>query len=206
MDIQQLPRTAVRLSVVAARAPLNAAEALLGHRGEAEWPPALAFDSAQAAVKETLGSLLHDRALVDEGHLIQAKVDKLRQAIRLDTLAEARIEQADNELSTARTRATSQRAAARSTEALRKQQAAKAEAAKQHAAKETSVRKRAAAESAAEAAATAVARTARRKRSTALAKETAAINTAKAAQARKRAAASADKAIAASRRTRAAKA
>ena len=53
--VQEIPRTSVRLGIEAARAPLTAAESLLGRSDD--WPPTLAFDSAAAQVKTVAGTL-----------------------------------------------------------------------------------------------------------------------------------------------------
>jgi hypothetical protein len=53
----------------------------LGHQNEVEWPPAVAFDAAQAHLKLSVGGLLGDDVLADEGGVIAAKVAKLRKAV-----------------------------------------------------------------------------------------------------------------------------
>jgi colicin import membrane protein len=96
MQIQQIPRTVIKTYLRAARLPLNAAESVL-HRGEqtSEWAPTLAFDGAEASVKQVLGSLLRDDALVEEGRLAQAKVAQLRKAAELEAVAEQHKAEAD---------------------------------------------------------------------------------------------------------------
>lgn len=205
MAVHALPRTAVRLGVQAARLPLTAAEAMLGHHDDASWAPALAFDAAQGQIKETVGVLLRDDVLVEEGKVIAAKVTKLRQAADLDGLAAGRRAEADDDLADARRRATQQRKAAKATADRRKQQARKTEQTAKQKAEKVASTKEAMAEQATETAADAVDREARRERTAALAKEQAAIDKERAAVSRTKKASAADKAIAASKRSRAAK-
>lgn len=100
--INLIPRTTVRLSLSAARLPLTASEVVFGHRGEEEWPPALAFEALEAGVKQVAGGLLRDDVLVDEGRLVRAKVDRLRQASTLETEAEQRRQDTTDEFETRR--------------------------------------------------------------------------------------------------------
>src|SRR3954451_15404464 len=90
-SLQEVPRTVVRAWLRGARLPLQAVEAVV-HRGEhdTEWPPKLAFDSFESQVKQVAGSVLRDDDLVREGRLIQAKVEQLRKAATLETIAERR--------------------------------------------------------------------------------------------------------------------
>lgn len=97
--LQVIPRTTVRLSVAAARLPLTATEMVTGHQGDEEWPPTLAFEGFEAQVKELAGTLLRDPVLSDEGRLLRAKVDRLRQAVTLETEAEQRRQAAEAEFS-----------------------------------------------------------------------------------------------------------
>ena len=94
MDITTLPRELINLNLRAARLPLTAVE-LVARRGQgsAEWPPAIAFESAQATVRETFGGLLHDEILLADGRLQRAKVNELRHA--LEAKAEAVRKQAE---------------------------------------------------------------------------------------------------------------
>jgi len=96
--VQSIPRTIVRTYVDAARFPLGLAESVW-RRGDksGDWAPVLAFDAAEASVKQVIGSFLRDTELVEEGRLIQAKVAQLRKAAELETLASQQKAQADAE-------------------------------------------------------------------------------------------------------------
>jgi hypothetical protein len=91
-------QTLVNGGLSAARLPLTVAEATVG-RGTAtdEWAPAIAFDRFGATVKELVGSLTRNAALVDEGRLTRAKVAQLRHGIELETEAALRVDVADRE-------------------------------------------------------------------------------------------------------------
>ncbi len=90
-------RTLVTAALFAARLPLTLAGATL-HRGEdAEWLPALAFESFEATVKRCVGVLTHDDALAEEGRLTQAKLRQFRMGVELETLADAQESKADAE-------------------------------------------------------------------------------------------------------------
>jgi hypothetical protein len=90
-QLQAAPRTAIRAWFRAAELPVRAVQAI-AQRGErdAEWPPALAFESLASHVMQLTGSVLRDDELVQEGRLIQAKVAQLRKAAELETVAERR--------------------------------------------------------------------------------------------------------------------
>jgi colicin import membrane protein len=94
-NIQTIPRTVVRTYLQAARLPLNAAEAVLNREGAEDWAPTLAFDAAEAAVLQFVGSLLKDDELISQGRLAEARVAQLRRAIELETKAEAKRAEAD---------------------------------------------------------------------------------------------------------------
>jgi hypothetical protein len=103
MQLQRIPRTVVCTWLRAARVPFDAVEAVV-RRGEhdAEWPPALAFASFEATVKQVAGSLLNDRELAEDGQLAQARVGQLRKAGELGAVAAQRKQQADAEFQTRR--------------------------------------------------------------------------------------------------------
>jgi hypothetical protein len=124
MQIQALPRESIHLALGAARLPLTAIERMAGRSGDAEWPPALAFEAFGANVKQVVGSLLRDEVLVDEGRLQTAKVAELREAARLDAVAKQREREADTELRERRETAGDKRATAERQAAERKSQAA----------------------------------------------------------------------------------
>jgi chromosome segregation ATPase len=99
MQLQQIPRTIVTTWLRTARLPLGAVEAVV-RRGEhdIEWPPAIAFDSFEATVKQLAGSIFHDDQLTQDGQVAQARVAQLRKAVELEAVAEQRKAQADTEL------------------------------------------------------------------------------------------------------------
>lgn len=204
-SIQEVPRTAVRLSLTAGRLPLTAVESVFGHQGDEAWPPALAFDGFEASVKQTIGGLLRDRSLVEEGRLIEAKVDKLRHAVQLDEVAEQRRRDADAEFQQRRHEDEQRRKEADRAAMERKAQAAKAAKAKKQRAQERAAKKAAEARQVEEKAETALDRQARQARTTTIAAEQKAVATKKAAARRARAAETTDAKIEASKAVRAAK-
>jgi colicin import membrane protein len=93
-----ITRTLVSGGLCAARLPLTVAEATLRRGGKSgEWPPTLAFQNFEAAVKEFVGGLTRDDALTEEGRLTRAKVGQTRKGVELETLADSREAQADAE-------------------------------------------------------------------------------------------------------------
>jgi colicin import membrane protein len=89
--------TLVRAGCAAARLPLDLAEGqLLGER-RADWPPVLIFDTVESGIKQLVGSLTGDSALVQEGRLERARVAELRKAVELEAVAESHREAADAE-------------------------------------------------------------------------------------------------------------
>jgi hypothetical protein len=98
MQLQRVSRTIVCTWLRAARVPLDAVEVVV-RRGEQddEWPPALAFASFEATIKQVAGSLLNDDVLAEEGQLAQARVGQLRKAGELRAAAAQRKQEADAE-------------------------------------------------------------------------------------------------------------
>lgn len=97
-QIATIPRTVVRTGLQAGRLPLQLVEQVANRDGEAEeWPPLLAYDAAQAAVKLVVGSALRDQQLVAEARLAQARVEQLRKAAELEAKAEADKARAERE-------------------------------------------------------------------------------------------------------------
>jgi colicin import membrane protein len=97
MAMTTIPRHLVKLSLNYLRLPLTAAERITGH-GDADasmWAPTAVFEKLEADAKETLGRVLRDETLVEEGKLQNAKLEKLRQAAILEAAAEDRREQAE---------------------------------------------------------------------------------------------------------------
>lgn len=100
-----IPKVAVTSYLRVLRLPLDAVETVTHRNGDAEWPPALAFDAFEAQVKGILGSILRDDELVQEANRERIRIDQLRRAIALDAEAEMRRDQADSELAERREQA-----------------------------------------------------------------------------------------------------
>lgn len=93
--MQTIPRTIVRSYLKLGRLPLDAAGSVLNKDGAEDWAPALAFDSVEATVLQTIGSFLKDDELVTQGRLAEARVAQLRRAAELEAQAEAKRVEAD---------------------------------------------------------------------------------------------------------------
>jgi hypothetical protein len=93
MQIQQIPRTAVRTGFRAARLPLTVAETVL--QRDDEWLPTRAYETVEARFKQVVGRAVHDDELVEEGILEQAKTVQLGKAATLESQAEREKELAD---------------------------------------------------------------------------------------------------------------
>jgi hypothetical protein len=93
MQIQQIPRTAVRTGFRAARLPLKAAETIF--RRDDEWLPTRAYETVESRFKQVMGRAVHDDELVEEGILEQAKTLQLGKAATLESQAERERELAD---------------------------------------------------------------------------------------------------------------
>jgi len=146
-QVRTLQRSAVGLYLQAARLPLTAYERL-ARKGQSreDWPPAVAFDGFEAAVRTFVGSILRDDELTGRGQLERARVGQLRKAAELEALAESKRQEADTQLRERRERDEQQRRRVeeqaaerqRALEAKRKKQA-------QQAAEQAAERKREAA-------------------------------------------------------------
>jgi len=86
MQIQQIPRTAVRTGFRAARLPLTVAETVF--RRDDEWLPTRAYETVESRFKQVIGRAVHDDELVEEGILEQAKTVQLGKAATLESQAE----------------------------------------------------------------------------------------------------------------------
>jgi hypothetical protein len=104
-----LPRVAVETYLTAARLPLTLAARATGNVDNAEWPPAVVFGRAEAAVDTFVGGLLRDDELVSRGRLRKAQLNKLEQAAELEAVAEQERAQADAQLAAKHQRAEEQR-------------------------------------------------------------------------------------------------
>ena len=98
MQINTIPRTAMKATLVGLRLPICGIEVLTGQTKNASWPPAVAFEGFEAGVKQVVGSILRDSELVEEGRLQQAKVTELRRAVDLEVQAEQKRAAGDREL------------------------------------------------------------------------------------------------------------
>jgi hypothetical protein len=81
VQLQQLPRLTTSIALWSARLPLATFEAIV-RRGQSNeyWPPAVAYDRFEAAVKETVGKALRDETLVGLGTLQRAEVHQREDA------------------------------------------------------------------------------------------------------------------------------
>lgn len=122
MNVSAFPRTIVSTYLSAAKLPLNAVAKARGQQDNEQWPPALAFEGFEAGVETVLGSLLRDEQLVETGRLRQAKVAQLRKAAYLETVAETKREQADQQFAQRRDQAEQKRQAAEQRAQQREQQ------------------------------------------------------------------------------------
>ena len=93
MQIQELPRTAVRTGFRAARLPLTVAETVF--RRDDEWAPTRAYETVEGRLKQVMGRVVRDDGLVEEGILEQAKTAQLGKAAALESSAEREKEAAD---------------------------------------------------------------------------------------------------------------
>jgi hypothetical protein len=111
--VRAVPRVVVDAGLTLARVPVTAAARATGQRGNAAWPPALAFEGFEAGVETAVGSLLRDDTLVSRGRLRHAKVAKARRADQLEVVAESHRERADETLAERREQAERRRTQAR---------------------------------------------------------------------------------------------
>ena len=121
MQLNTIPRTAVRATLLGLRLPICGVEVLTGQTRNASWPPAIAFGGFEAEVKQVVGSMLRDEALVEEGRVQQAKVTELRRAVELEVQADQKRAAGDRELREEQARANDERKKAKQ-EALRREQ------------------------------------------------------------------------------------
>src|SRR5512132_891016 len=93
MQIQQMPRTAVRTGFRAARLPLTVAETVF--RRDDDWLPTRAYETVESRFKQVVGRAVRDDELVEEGILEQAKTVQLGKASTLESQAAREKELAD---------------------------------------------------------------------------------------------------------------
>ena len=137
MQLNTIPRTAVKATLLGLRLPICGAEVLTGQKENASWPPAMAFEGFEAGVKQVVGSILRDEELVDEGRIQQAKLIELRRAVELEVRADQKRAAGDRELRERQARAKDERSKAEQ-DALRREQVIERDqrAAKQRVARE----------------------------------------------------------------------
>lgn len=142
VQLEQLPRLTTSIALWSARLPLTTFEAIV-RRGQSneDWPPAVAFDRFEAAVKETVGKALRDEVLVGSGTLQRAEVhqrvdarERAAEAAHTRDEAHDRAQADHDELEQRRrdanARATNRRRTAQTTSSRAKQRVAEQAAAK----------------------------------------------------------------------------
>ena len=90
MDIDQIRRDALSLWLRGIRLPLTVAEATV-KRGQdtTSWPPALAFEKTEAAIKAFVGGIVRDDTLIGAANLQRAEVAQREEALAKRAEAEA---------------------------------------------------------------------------------------------------------------------
>jgi hypothetical protein len=90
MDTKQIRRDALALWLRGLRLPLTTVETLT-KRGEdaSSWPPAIAFEKVEAAVKGTIGRITRDDTLIAMASLQQTEVTQREQSLAKKAEAEA---------------------------------------------------------------------------------------------------------------------
>lgn len=130
-----LPFTVVHLGLAAVRLPLTLAEAVLGKSGDQQWPPALLFERVESQVALSVGNLIGDAALTDDGRRRQTRASLLEKAVALDEQAAFERTEAGEQLRFAHDQIAERRtAASRATAAARSATRRSTTAAKQQAA------------------------------------------------------------------------
>src|SRR5947209_9468480 len=143
MNVQVIPRTALKGYLRLVRTPVDAAIGLLPGNGNGAKPTAeLAVDRADAAVRSVAGTLLRDPALREDGERRRQAARERERGLRLRSQAEETAQQADARLQEREEQARKQRQRARQTASARRRQAeSQAHQEKQRAAK-TEMRRR----------------------------------------------------------------
>ena len=89
LEINQIRREALGLWLQGVRLPLTAVERIARPADAANWPPAVAFARAEAAVKGFVGRLTGDQTLIGLGNLQRAEAAQREQAVAKTAEAEA---------------------------------------------------------------------------------------------------------------------
>lgn len=139
IDLNTLPRAAMRGYLRVLRLPLDALEAVSRRGDDGSWAPAVAFEAFEAQVKAATAALLRDEGLRQEATLQRARVTQLRRAAELEVAADSARAEADDELAQRR-----QEAEAEREEAAQRAAEAEARVQREKAAAETRVRQQAA--------------------------------------------------------------
>jgi colicin import membrane protein len=139
IDMNTLPRAAMRGYLYVLRLPLDALEAFSRRGDDESWPPAVAFEAFEAQVKTVTAALLRDDGLRQEAALQRARVTQLRRAAELEVEADTVRTEAEDELAQRR-----QEAEAAREEAAQRADEAEARVRREKAAAETRVRGQAA--------------------------------------------------------------
>ncbi len=98
IDIQTIPRATVNGYLHMLRVPVDTL-ARITRNTDAAWGPTVMADTFEARVRTSVGRLLRDDELVEQGELGEVRVRKLTEAAELEADAQARRRQADDELS-----------------------------------------------------------------------------------------------------------
>jgi hypothetical protein len=93
--IRVVPRTVVDTYLRAGRLPLTVAERVARQQANDKWAPTVAYEKLQAGVETRVGKFLRDDALTAKGRLREEKVEQLKRAAKLETIAEGQREVAD---------------------------------------------------------------------------------------------------------------
>jgi hypothetical protein len=120
MDTLSLPRTGVDLWLRALRLPLNGVEAVVHRDGDAQWPPSIAFEGFEAAVREHTGRFLRDERLLQKAQLQRAEVAQRRRALEQQEEAARKAAEADQRFQAEQQAAEQQRQRAERDAAQRK--------------------------------------------------------------------------------------
>ena len=163
MIIHTLNQKALEVSSTVVRLPVTAAARLTGNADDRTWPPAVALDSAMAALAGLIARITHDSELGQQAASRRVAVQELRRAAALETVAESERAEADDKLARRRAAADDQRdqaarvadarrATAKRTAQRRERAAARAEADQREAAQAAEQKEKARARRAARAA------------------------------------------------------
>jgi hypothetical protein len=110
MDLTELPRTTLDAGMAVLRLPLTATEMLLRPgRDNSQWPPAVVFDRIDATVRETVGRVLRDDALIEQARLERSEASMREQAMRKEAEADERAQEARERIDSAQERAEEKR-------------------------------------------------------------------------------------------------